>query len=234
MGYNTQGIQGGKMNCVAFQFADLTASGDLASLANLSTSGLTPGQYDTMETDAPCIMIYDGVGGYKNFYYISDAYDAGGNEVTAWANFSGDVADNTETLGTGFWLRIPEGKCNTGSLTDAGGVNMADTATIDIAAGLTLAGNPFPMGLDFSKVTTTGITAGAYDTMETDAPCLMIYDGAGGYNNFYYISDAYDAGGNEVTAWANFSGDEATGSVAGVGTGFWIRSSAAGKLTFSK
>ena len=234
VGYNTQSIQGGKMNCVSFQFADLTASGDLASLANLSTSGLTPGVYNTMETDAPCIMIYDGAGGYNYYYYISDAYDAGGNEVTAWANFSGDVADDTVTLGTGFWLRIPAGSCSTGTLTDAGGVSMADTATIGIANGLTLAGNPFPMGFDFSKVTTTGITPGAYNTMETDAPCIMIYDGAGGYNYYYYISDAYDAGGNEVTGWANFSGDEETGTVAGAGTGFWVRSSTAGSLTFAK
>lgn len=232
VGYSTQGIAGGKLNCVSFQFSDIGAE-DVASIAKLATSGLTPGQYDTMETDAPCIMVYDGAGGYDYYYYISDAYDTDGNEVTGWANFSGDIADNTEALGTGFWLRIPEATCEIGSLTESGEVNTADTATIDVAAGLTLAGNPYPIALDLSKVTTTGITAGAYDTMETEAPCLMIYDGAGGYDYYYYISDAYDADGNEVTAWANFSGDAAVGPIADVGTGFWIRSATAGKLTFT-
>ena len=233
VGYSTQGIAGGKLNCVSLQFADVGGSGDVASIANLSTSGLTAGVYDTMSTDAPCIMIYDGVGGYNYYYYISDAYDADGNETTAWADTNGDAVDSTETLGTGFWLRIPEATCSTGSLTEAGEVSSAATTTIDIAAGLTLAGNPYPTALSMSNVVTAGLVAGSYDTMSTDAPCIMIYDGVGGYNYYYYISDAYDADGNETTAWADTNGDEATGNIATTGEGFWVRSASAGTLTFS-
>ena len=83
VGYTTQGIAGGKLNCVALQFADVGGSGDVASISNLVTSGLSAGVYDTMNTDAPCIMIYDGIGGYNYLYYISDAYDADGNETDA-------------------------------------------------------------------------------------------------------------------------------------------------------
>jgi hypothetical protein len=177
-------------------------------------------------------MIYNGAG-YVYYYYISDAYDAGGNEVTAWADFAGDVATDQKIIGTGCWLRIPAGKATAGTVTASGEVSAADTATINVANGLTLACNPFPVALNMTKVTTSGLTAGAYSTMETDAPCIMVYNGSG-YVYYYYISDAYDAGGNEVTAWADFAGDVATGDIAAVGEAFWMRSSSAGTLTIAK
>ena len=124
----------------------------MASLANLTTSGLSAGAFDTMTTDAPCIMIFDGVSNYDYFYYISDAYDAGGNEVTAWADGNGDATDVAKVIGTGFWLRIPEGTCTTGSLTESGAVSQAASTTIDIAAGLTLAGNPYPTAMNMSCI----------------------------------------------------------------------------------
>ena len=86
VGYATQDIAGGKLSCVAFQFADVGSATENASIASLSTSGLTAGVYDTMNTDAPCIMIYDGDGGYYYYYYISDAYDADGNETKVHVN----------------------------------------------------------------------------------------------------------------------------------------------------
>ena len=232
VGYNTQAVQGDKLYCIGLQFADVGVAGDLASIAKLSTSGVTPGAYDTMGTDAPCIMIYNGVG-YDYFYYISDAYDADGNEVTAWADNNGDEATTQKALGTGCWLRIPAGKATDGSVTESGEVNDADTSTINIANGLTLASSPYPVALNMAKVTTSGLVAGAYDTMGTEAPCIMTYNGVG-YNYYYYISDAYDADGNEVTAWADNNGDAVTGEITAVGEAFWVRSGSAGTLTIAK
>ena len=232
VGYSTQGIAGGKLNCVALQFMDV-GSVDVSSLANLSTSGLTAGVYDTMSTDAPCIMIYDGVSGYDFYYYISDAYDAEGKEVTAWADSNGDAIAGEQALGTGFWLRIPEATCETGTLTQSGAVSQDATTALTISAGLTLAGNPYPTSMNMSKITTAGLVPGVYDTMSTDAPCIMIYDGVSGYDFYYYISDAYDADGKEVTAWADPNGDEVTGNIAGAGEAFWLRSASAGTLTFA-
>ena len=234
MGYQTTAVAGGKLSCVALQFGNAGDDGDLSSIAKLTTKGVTPGGYETMETDAPCIMIYDGVGGYTYYYYISDAYDAGGAEVTAWATATGDEATTaTKALGTGLWLRAPSSTSDTGTLTEAGWVNNAETSTIDINVGLTLAANPYPTPINFSKVTTAGLTPGGYETMETDAPCIMIYDGVGGYTYYYYISDAYDAGGTEVTAWATATGDAVTEDIATAGKAFWARSATAGTLTFS-
>ena len=230
VGYATQSIAGGKLSCVALQFNDV-GSTDVSSLSNLSTTGLSAGSYENMTTDAPCIMFYNGVG-YDFYYYISDAYDADGDEVTAWADLGGDAVDISKTLGTGFWLQIPAGTCDTGSLTQAGAVNSDATTTIVISEGLTLAGNPYPTAVTISKMVTSGLVAGVYDSMTTEAPCIMVYNGVG-YDFYYYISDAYDSEGNEVTAWADLGGDAVTGNIANPGEAFWARSTTAGTLTFS-
>ena len=231
VGYNSTAIAGGKLSCISLQFADVGGSGDEAAIEKLASSGLTAGIYDTMSTDAPCIMIYNGVG-YDTYYFISDAYDSEGNVVTAWADSNGDAINVTKTLGTGFWLNVPAETCTTGSLTQSGEVSDAATSTIDIAAGLTLAGNPYPTAMNMSKIATSGLIAGIYDTMSTDAPCIMVYNGVG-YDTYYYIEDAYDAEGNSVTAWADSNGDAVTGEIAEAGEAFWARSSTAGTLTFS-
>ncbi len=233
VGYNSTAIAGGKLSCISLQFAEVGGDADYANLGKLTSSGLTAGEYDTMNTDAPCIMIYDGAGGYEYYYYISDAFDADENEVTAWADPNGNAIDVKELVGTGFWLKVPEATCTTGTLTQSGEVSDAATSTINIAAGLTLAGNPYPIALNISKVTTSGLEAGEYDTMNTDAPCIMIYDGEGGYEYYYYISDAFDADENEVTAWADPNGNAVTGEIAEAGEAFWARSATAGTLTFS-
>ncbi len=232
VGYNTQAVQGDKLYCIGLQFADVGSASDMATIASLATSGITAGAYDTMGTDAPCIMIYNGAT-YDYYYYISDAYDSEGNEVTAWADNNGDEATTQKPLGTGCWLRLPAGTATAGSVTEAGQVSDADTSTINIANGLTLASSPYPVALDMAKVTTSGLVAGAYDTMGTDAPCIMIYNGAT-YDYYYYISDAYDSEGNEVTAWADNNGDAVTAAIAKVGEAFWVRSGTAGTLTIAK
>ena len=152
--------------------------------------------------------------------------------MTAWVNPAGDVATDTKKLGTGFWLRVPEATCTEGTLTAAGQVVTASTKTVDIDQGLTLVGNPFPAAANLSKIETTGLTTGQFDTMETDAPCIMVYNGTA-YDYYYYISDAYDTDENTVTAWADPSGNAVTDGITVTGEAFWVRSPSVGKLTFS-
>ena len=112
VGYSTQNIAGGKLNCAALQFTGIGS--DNATLANLSSSGLTPGVYESMETEAPCIMIYDGAGGYNLYYYISDGDDGTERfDLTGWTDANGNLADAVAPAGTGFWLR----STSAGSLT---------------------------------------------------------------------------------------------------------------------
>ncbi len=153
--------------------------------------------------------------------------------MTAWADAGGDVVAEQKAIGTGCWLRIPAGKASAGTVTASGEVSAADTSTINIANGLTLACNPFPVALNMTKVTTSGLVAGEYNTMTTDAPCIMTYNGVG-YVYYYYISDAYDAGGNEITAWSDDGGDAVITDIAAVGEAFWVRSGSAGTLTIAK
>ena len=232
VGYNTQTITGGGLNCAALQFTGIGSEN--ATLANLSSSGLTPGVYESMETDAPCIMIYDGAGGYNYYYYISDGDDGTERfDLTGWTDADGNLAGEVGIPSTGFWLRIPAATCSEGTLTESGAVESDSTYTVSIANGLTLAGNPYPVALDLSKVTTAGLVAGLYESMETEAPCIMIYDGAGGYNYYYYISDGDDGTERfDLTGWTDADGNLA-GVVAPSGTGFWLRSTSAGTLTFS-
>jgi hypothetical protein len=107
VGYNSTAIAGGKLSCISLQFADVGTDGDLASIGKLTSTGLTAGKYDTMNTEAPCIMVYNGLG-YDYYYYISDAYDADGNEVTAWANGNGDAITGVIAQpGEAFWASSP-------------------------------------------------------------------------------------------------------------------------------
>ena len=224
VGYDTQAIASG-LKCAALQFT--TIGGEQASLANISTKGLTPGWYDTMEDEAPAILIYNGVG-YDFYYYIQDGGES--YEETGWCDPDGLLAGDVGIPSTGFWLQIPEGMCDTGSLTEAGEVSDAASTTIDIAKGLTLAGNPYPMALDLSKVVTEGIEPGWYDTMEDEAPCIMIYNGVG-YDFYYYIQDGGES--YEETGWCDPDGLLAE-EVATVGAGFWLSSQTAGTLTFMR
>ena len=230
VGYSTQNIAGGKLNCAALQFTGIGSEN--ATLANLSSTGLTPGEYNSMETAAPCIMIYNGVG-YDYYYYISDGDDGTERfDLTGWTDADGNLAGEVGIPSTGFWLRIPAATCDTGSLTESGAVESDATTTVTIVAGLTLAGNPYPTALDLSKVVTAGLVAGVYNTMETAAPCIMIYNGVG-YNYYYYISDGDDGTERfDLTGWTDADGN-LTGVVAPAGTGFWLRTTTAGTLTFS-
>jgi hypothetical protein len=53
VGYNSAAIAGGKLSCISLQFAEVGGEEDYANLGKLTSSGLSAGVYDTMNTDAP-------------------------------------------------------------------------------------------------------------------------------------------------------------------------------------
>ncbi|MBQ6341076.1 MAG: hypothetical protein IJI36_18225 [Kiritimatiellae bacterium] len=226
VGYQGITVTAGKLHCVGLQFGDVGADGEL-SISSLATSNISAGLWESMSTDAPCIMIYNG-SSYDYYYYISDAGE--NYDETGWADGDGNIVTATEPVGSGLWLRIPEGMAENGKITEAGKVESADTVTLTISQGLTLGSNPYPMSLDMSKVTTVGLAPGLWETMSTDAPCLMIYNGSS-YDYYYYISDAGE--NYDETGWADGDGNLVT-TVASAGEAFWLRTSSTGTLTFSK
>ena len=152
--------------------------------------------------------------------------------MTGWADTNGDLADDQLACGTAFWFKAVGGAA---TLTMPGQVSRRTTVTKSLNANkFALLGNPFPMSLDLTKVTGT-FPAGVYDTMESLAPMIEVLKADGiNYDLYYWISDAYDKDGNEVTGWADTNGDIVYDPVAGVSQGFWIRlRSTAGDITFA-
>ena len=75
-------------------------------LTDVICSGMTPGDYDTMETAAPQIQFLDANGEtYTRYFYTSDAEDEGGAYVTGWADSDDCIAyDAVAPATAGFWL----------------------------------------------------------------------------------------------------------------------------------
>ncbi len=229
VGYSTKTLSANSWFIANAQFEVAGSTTASTTLNDLLATSATPGEYNTMEANAPQLQVLNSVGGYDAYYYITDAYDAGGNTVEGWSDSNGDLAALDLGIGIGFWYKA----VSAATLTFAGQVNNSDTFTTSVAADqFKIIGNPFPIALDFSKMTTS-LTPGQYNTMEANAPQLQVLNSVGGYDAYYYITDAYDAGGNTVQGWSDSNGDLATDPIE-VGAGFWIKAPEAGTVTFAK
>ena len=234
VGFTTKSISADTFYLCGIQFEEVGNGTGAIKLDDLiSMSGIVACGYDDMESDAAQIQVRNG-NTYTPYYYISDAYDAEGKEVTGWADGAGDLAEGAINIGKGFWFKAPAAAISgTASLTLNGQVSGNASGTVTFAANtFVLAANPFPAAVDFADVTVSGITAVGYDDMESNAAQIQVRNG-NAYTPFYYISDAYDADGKEVEGWADGAGDLAEGDSISVGAGFWVKSPTAGSITFS-
>ncbi len=229
VGYATKTLSANSWFIANAQFEATGSTGATTTLNDLLATSATAGEYDTMEANAPQLQVLNSVGGYDAYYYITDAYDAGGNTVEGWSDSNGDLATLDLGIGIGFWYKA----VSAATLTFSGQVNDSSTFTTSVAANqFKIIGNPFPVALDLTTMTTT-LSPGEYDTMEANAPQLQVLNAVGGYDAYYYISDAYDAGGNTVQGWSDSNGDLASTPIE-VGAGFWIKAPAVGTVTFTK
>ncbi len=239
VGYTSQAIAADTYYLIGTQFE--TVGGTAATIAFddlISMSGVSACSYDNQETDGAEIDILAG-NGYVPYYYISDAYDADDKAVghDCWAKDGYEcTAANAQSLGTGFWLKVPAAAISgTATLKTCGQVNAAQTLTVSFPGNnvFALISNPFPVATGLQNVTTTGVTACAYDDQETDGAEIDVLAG-NGYVPYYFINDAYDADDKAVNhdCWAK-DGYECTGTQISAGEGFWIKSPSAGSLTFA-
>ena len=238
VGFTTKTIAADTFYLCGIQFEEVGNGTGAIKLDDLiSMSGIQASGYSSMEANAAQIQILNASGsGYNKYYYISDAYDSGGSEVTGWADGNGDLAESAINIGKGFWFKAPAAAISgTASLTLNGQVSENASGVVTFTANtFALAANPFPVAVDFADVTVSGITAVGYDDMESDAAQIQVLNASGsGYNRYYYINDAYDAGGATVTGWSDGNGDLAEGDSISVGAGFWVKSPTAGSITFS-
>ncbi len=235
VGYTTKAVSADTFYLCGIQFEEVGGDGAINLNDLITMSGIEAGEFDTMESAAPQIQVLNASGsGYNMFYYISDALD-GNDEVEGWADGNGDLADGAINIGKGFWFKAPTASVKgTPSIQLKGQVSGDTTGSVSFTANtFALASNPYPVATDLTKATMTGVTAGVFDTMETNAPQIQALNAAAtGYNMFYYISDALD-GNDEVEGWADGNGDLAVGGAIPVGDGFWIKAPSAGSITFS-
>ena len=138
--------------------------------------------------------------------------------------------------------------------TPYGGAVQADGITSANTVGYTSqevkAGQFYMVGVQFADVKATdtvdlntllsttcapGEIGDGEDDTWGNAPMIQVLNANGkSYSYYYYISDADD--GSEAwdkTGWADYQGLLVTGSQVDVGAAFWIKSTTAGKFTFS-
>ena len=232
VGYTSKSISADTYYLIGVQFQKVGENGVAGLNDILKMSGVTAVPYDEQEDNGARIDVLVG-SAYISYYYISDAYDADGNEVTGWAK-DGDLITTADlALGNGFWF-VTKNASAGATLTVAGEVTAASEFGISFPGSKAFAikSNPFPTAANLADVTTTGITAVPYDQQEDSAARIDVLVGSA-YVSYYYISDAYDADGNEVTGWAK-DGDLAEPGAIPVGASFWINSPTAGTITFNK
>ena len=239
VGYTTQAIAADTYYMIGTQFETVGGSAETISFDDLiSMTGVSACSYDDQEDSAAEIDVLSG-GGYVSFYYINDAYDADDNDVghDCWAKDGYEcTAANAQTLGNGFWLKVPAAAISgSASLMTKGQVDGSQSRTVSFPGNKEYAmiSNPFPVATALQNIVTTGVTACGYDDQEDAAAEIDVLVG-GGYVSYYFISDAYDADDKDVgkDCWAK-DGYECTGTQISAGEGFWIKSPTAGTLTFS-
>lgn len=195
----------------------------------LIPSGVTAVPYSQRTTKALQLQVWNG-SNYTMYYYLSDAYvEATDEEVEGWANGAGDYTDAVIAPGTGYWYKYPT---SASSYMLPGQVSDAATITKNVSDAFNLYGNPYPIQLNLTKLSTT-VPAAAYSQRTSKALQLQVWNGSN-YTMYYYLSDAYDEDADdEIEGWANGAGDYVKNPVADVNYGFWARSlGGSGTITF--
>lgn len=181
-------------------------------------------------------QVRDELGHYTSYYYISDADDGTERyDLVGWADGDGFILEGKTKLkgGTGVWLRLASS--NGVTLTFAGQVEDADTITTDFINGWTIMSSPFPVKLNLANVVTTGVEAVLYDDALSGLGAeIQIRDALGHYTSYYYISDGDDGTERyDLVGWSDGDGFIVNEGVVPMASAFWLRSNAAGTLTFS-
>ena len=212
---------------------------------------------------APEIQIMKPDGGYEMYYYVANAKLADGvTLVEGWCNSSGAYADEVNggdemgnvTPGVGLWFRDPEHE--TPYTTFAGQVMIRDEASIDCTSDWCMRAPAWPKDLHLNnadEISFAGLTA-TYSIKWSEkktsarmapvigyAPEIQIMKDDGGYEMYYYVTNAKMADGvTLVEGWCNSSGayaDEVNGGdevgTVHVGQAFWVRTLGAGILTMT-
>ncbi len=187
--------------------------------------------------DGAQLQVFNGTS-YTLYYYISDGKTAAGANIgaPAWCNAAGRAPATGETLGNGFWVKVPTAVANgTPSVTFKGQVTDGTTQTISFAADkFVMVANPFPVDVNINEIGVTGVDAVTRANRNNGAQ-LQVLNGTS-YTLYYYISDGKTAAGANIgaPAWCNAAGRAPADTVkVPAGASMWLKSPTAGTLTYT-
>ena len=241
VGYASKAVEAGKYYLIGVQFNDAASATkgliDMNALIKLSST-ITPGTYDSNFVDTPEILVLKASGGYEKYYYISDATDDNDDELgyNCWADMDGYELKDADklVLGKGFWFKSPK---VAGTISVAGEVVTEANKVVSFPSGsYEIVANPYPKAFSFADMTVTGITPGTYDANFAGASEILTLKASGGYEKYYYISDATDTNDEYVgyNCWSDMDGYILSGNQVEAGESFWIKGNAAGTIGFTK
>jgi len=200
----------------------------LNDLITLSDS-ITPGTFASDFANAPVVRVLkEEEQGYKHYYYISDATVKGSDTAVGhntWADMNGDevTADDDLALGQGFVFQASQ----SGTLTLDGeeytGTDLVSPKNLK-AGKFYLLSNNQPKEFTFTKLASTH-NPGEYESDFAGASEIMVMRTSGGYDHYYWISDATDSDDEPLNynTWSDMDGYLLDGNQIDAAKGFWLK-----------
>ena len=192
---------------------------------------------------APTIQVPVASGGYNYYFYVSDARIDDTTGTLGWATSGGDYVTVGEiAAGLGLWIRgANDGVNDTTTFTFSGQVISDDSATISGDGTFRLRASPYPKATllngenvaDWSVLTPGQAWEGDMADYEEragwkdSAPQIQVPVASGGYNYYFYVTDARVDDDNGTLGWATAGGDYATTAVIPAGVGIWFKANTA-------
>ena len=229
VGYNKIQLSSG-YNLIGTQFVQIGQQAkDIQQLAESTT---LPG-LDDESAFQTTLRLWNGRG-YDTFGWL-DADDGTANEVPAWNSKwllydMSDLATEEMPVGQGCWIVTSEDS----EIVIAGEVPAEATKEVQLASGYNLLCNPFPEQISIQQVQSTDLPG--LDEESAFQTTLRLWNGRG-YDTFGWL-DADDGTANEVPAWNSkcllYDMSDLAATNIKVGEGFWIVTTAASSVTFTK
>lgn len=158
------------------------------------------------------IQVWNGSGYTFYYWYSAEALES---EKGGWGDADGVLQDAVLTPGEAFWVRA-----SSEAMIMTSGEVPNDT-DVDIMAGYTLVCNPQPVDVSIQDIVPNGLDGEGNDS-------IQVWNGSGYTFYYWYSAEALES---EKGGWGDADGVLQT-LIIPSGTGFWIRSSANGSLSF--
>ena len=207
---------GGSVQDIQEIAADATMPGLTAEPAFQTTARLWNGSgYDTYGWCGPGDGTANGMPEWDS-KWLSTGFDA--------------LATAEMDAGTGFWIETS----GEGTITFAGEVPAESTVSIPVSAGFNLICNPFPESINIQDIQSSDLPGLTSDP--AFQATIRLWNGSG-YDTYGWCG-AGDGTANGMpewdSKWLSTGFDALATDTIGIGKGFWIETTTAANITFSK